>query len=126
MRNTNIDKQVGYGAYWARITYSDDSQKQYNATDQLHNADSNTYIELAGKSNIDANKTIKSIEIVVAYELFAGAPGVFGGRNTQIGVANTPSILHIKLLITIRQMGKGDALRRHFPFVGKEREVLCT
>ena len=34
----------------------------------------NTYIELVGKSNIDANKTIKSIEVVVAYELFAGAP----------------------------------------------------
>ncbi len=48
---------------------------------------------------------------------------VFGGRNTQIGVANTPSILHIKLLITIRQTGKGDAMRRRFPFVGKEREV---
>lgn len=78
MRNTNINKQVGYGAYWVGITYSDDSKKQYNATDQLHNADSNTYIELVGKSNIDANKTIKSIEIVVAYELFAGAPGVFG------------------------------------------------
>lgn len=78
VRNTNIDKQVGYGAYWVRITYSDDSQKQYNATDQLHNADSNTYIELVGKSNIDANKTIKSIEVVVAYELFAGAPGVLG------------------------------------------------
>lgn len=78
VRNTNINQKIGYGAYWVRITYADDSQEQYYATNQLQNADSNTYIELVGKEKLGGNKTIKSVEVVVVYELFAGAPGFMG------------------------------------------------
>ena len=75
---TNINGKIGRGAYWVRVTYTDDSQSQYNATNQFENANSNTYIELLNSSQINTNKTIRQIEVVVVYELFAGGPGVLG------------------------------------------------
>ena len=75
---TNINSKIGYGAYWVRITYADDTQTQYNATNQFKNATSNTYIELVNYDKIDTSKNINHIEVVVVYELYAGGPGFLG------------------------------------------------
>ena len=72
---TNIDSRIGYGAYWVRITYTDDSQVQYNKTDILKYATNGTVIDIVTPDNIDTNKSIKKIDIVIIYEHFAGAPG---------------------------------------------------
>lgn len=75
---TNINSRVGKGAYWVRITYNDDVQKEFNKTNFMNNKSNNSYIELISPNNIDSSKTIKKIEVVVVYELFAGAPGFLG------------------------------------------------
>lgn len=75
---TNINQRIGRGAYWVRVTYTDDTQSQYNATNQFENANSRTYVELLNSSQIDPNKTIRQVEVVVVYELFAGGPGFLG------------------------------------------------
>lgn len=72
---TNINTRVGKGAYWVRITYDDDVQNEYNKTNFMNNKVIDSYIELVSPENIDTSKKIKKIEVVVAYELFAGAPG---------------------------------------------------
>lgn len=76
---TNIDSRIGYGAYWVRITYSDDSQVQYNGTNMLKYAGEGTVIDLLSADELNSSKRVKKIDVVVAYELYAGAPGVFFG-----------------------------------------------
>lgn len=75
---TNIDTQVGYGAYWVRITYTDDSQNQYSKTNILKNATNGTIIDIVTQDNIDKTKSIQRIDVVVAYEIYGGGPGVLG------------------------------------------------
>lgn len=67
---TNIDSKVGYGAYWVRITYTDDSQTEYNKTDMFKNTSKGTVIDVVTTENIKSNKTIRKIEIVVVYEFY--------------------------------------------------------
>ena len=71
---TNINEKVGYGAYWVRITYTDDSQIQYNKTDVLKNATNGTIVDIVTQDNLDASKTISKIDVVLVYELYAGLP----------------------------------------------------
>lgn len=78
VKGTNISSRVGYGAYWVRITYTNDSQIQYNKTNILKYATNGTIIDIVTQDNIDITKTIKKIEIVVVYELYAGAAGFLG------------------------------------------------
>lgn len=78
VKGTNINSKIGYGAYWVRVTYTDDTQTQLNATNQFKDADSNTYIEILDSDKIDANKTISKIEVVIAYEFYCGGPGFLG------------------------------------------------
>lgn len=71
---TNIDSKIGYGAYWVRVTYSDDSQAQYNATnifkEMYEKRITGAYIEMVGEANkIDTSKKLKTVEVVVVYEL---------------------------------------------------------
>lgn len=75
---TNINSRIGYGAYWVRITYTDDSQIQYNKADVLKNATNGTIVDIVTQDNIDSSKTISKIEVVLVYELYAGGPGVLG------------------------------------------------
>lgn len=75
---TNINGRINYGAYWVRITYLDHTQAQYNATNILSNANANTYVELVNKSQINGDKEIAQIEVVIVYEMYAGAPGFMG------------------------------------------------
>lgn len=79
VKGTNINSRIGYGAYWVRITYSDDEQIQYNQTNILKNATDGTIINIVTPDNLDETKKIKKIDVVVAYEIFAGAPGIWFG-----------------------------------------------
>lgn len=78
VRGTSIDSRVGHGAYWLRVTYSDSTQQEFKATNQFDNCTPNTYIEFINNTNINKEKNIFNIEVVVVYEIYAGAPGVFG------------------------------------------------
>lgn len=69
---TNINEKIGYGAYWVRITYTDDSQIQYNKTNILKDATEGTIITILDENNINLQKNIKKIELVLVYELYAG------------------------------------------------------
>ncbi len=75
---TNIDKAIGNGAYWIRVTYANDTQEEINAVNFMKNKTSGNYIELLSSKNLNNDKTIKTIELVVVYELHHSGPGVFG------------------------------------------------
>lgn len=75
---TNITGKIGYGAYWIRVTYSDDIQIQYNAVNQFEHANGNSYYEFLNTSLIDTSKKISKIEVVMVYELYSGAPRFLG------------------------------------------------
>ncbi len=72
---TNIGSKIGYGAYWVRITYTDDSQEQYNETNILKYASNGTNIDILSAEDLNLSKKVQKIDVVVAYELYAGAPG---------------------------------------------------
>lgn len=76
--DTNINSKVGYGAYWVRVTYADDSQVQWNATNVLADASVGTVVTLADSSRLDVNKAVKKVEIVLVYELHCTGHGVMG------------------------------------------------
>lgn len=76
--NTNISETIGKGAYWIRITYTDDFQKEVNKTNFLDGKTKGTFIELLSNEDIDQNKTIEKIEVVLVYEMYAGGPGFLG------------------------------------------------
>lgn len=78
VKGTNINSRVGKGAYWVRITYDDDSQIQHNKTNIFEYATKGSVIDLVTSKDIDMTKTIKNIEVVVVYELYAGGPGFLG------------------------------------------------
>lgn len=75
---TNIASQVGKGAYWIRITYSDDTQTQIKRVNCLSGVEKDQYVEFLSMEQIDFDKTLKKIEIVFVYELQCGAPGFLG------------------------------------------------
>ncbi len=66
---TNISKSVKHGAYWVRITYTDDYQNQFNDTDIMKNATKDTFVELINSNSLKEKKKIKKIEVVIVYEL---------------------------------------------------------
>ena len=76
--NTNISETIGKGAYWIRITYTDDTQKEVNKTNFLDGKTKGAFIELLTNEDIDQNKTIEKIEVVLVYEMYAGGPGFLG------------------------------------------------
>lgn len=78
VKGTNIDGKVGYGAYWVRVTYTDDSQECFNKTNVLKNATEGTMVTLLTSDNIADGKSIKSIDVVFVYEIYAGGPGFLG------------------------------------------------
>ncbi len=69
---TNISTSVGKGAYWIRVTYSDDTQFEKNKTDFLNGKNQGDFIELLSSDEIKEDKTIEKIEIVVVYCVSAG------------------------------------------------------
>lgn len=69
---TNIAETVGKGAYWIRITYSDDTQTQIKQVNCLDGKVKGEYIELLSMEQVDFNKSLKQIEIVFVYELRHG------------------------------------------------------
>ena len=75
---TNIDSQVGKGAYWIRVTYADDSQEEFNSTNIFENKSKGSYIELLNDDDLNNDKMVEKIEIVVVYEIYTGGPGVLG------------------------------------------------
>lgn len=75
---TNINSRVGYGAYWVRVTYEDDTQDQFNKTNIFKNASVGTVVTLIDSNDINTQKQIKSIDVVIVYELYAGGPGFMG------------------------------------------------
>ncbi len=78
VKGTNINERVGYGAYWVRVTYTDGSQDTFNKTNVLKNATKGTIVTLLTKNDIDTKKSIESIDVVLVYEIDAGAPGFLG------------------------------------------------
>ena len=75
---TNISSKIGFGAYWLRVTYTDDVQEQYNRTNILKAATKDTYVELINSDMIKNGKEIAKIEVVVLYEIYSGGPGFLG------------------------------------------------
>ncbi len=78
VKGTNIDDKVGYGAYWVRVTYTDDSQESFNKTNVLKNATKGTIVTLLDNNDISDDKSIKSVDVVFVYEIYAGGPGFLG------------------------------------------------
>ncbi len=77
--STNINKKtIGRGAYWVRVTYTDDTQKEFNQTNFLDAKSKGSYIELIDQDDLNSNKIIDKIEVVVVYELYTGGPGFLG------------------------------------------------
>lgn len=71
---TNIsNKSIGKGAYYFKVNYSDGSKYEANATDIFNGKTQGDFIPL----NIPYknNKQIKSVQIVVVYEIYCGGPG---------------------------------------------------
>ncbi len=69
---TNISTVVGYGAYWVRVTYLDDTQIEKNATNFLNKKNQGEFIELLSAKDVDPGKTIEKVEVVVVYCTAAG------------------------------------------------------
>ncbi len=65
---TNIDKQqIGYGAYYAKVTYTDGSATEKKATDILNGKTYGSGVNIEFPFN--EGKNIKTIEVVVVYEI---------------------------------------------------------
>lgn len=75
--NTSINKEIGCGAYWIRITYKNNNQKEISQTNFMENKTQGSIVSLVD-TTIDNIEHIKKIEIVVVYEHFTGGPGVMG------------------------------------------------
>ncbi len=70
---TNITDKVGKGAYWIRVTYTDDTQTTKSQVNCLAGKTKDEYIEFISVNNLEDDKAIKKIEIVFVYELECGA-----------------------------------------------------
>lgn len=74
---TNLNgKQIGKGAYYVCVTYTDGTTLKKNATNVLSGTKKGDYIETNVET--DSSKKIKSVEVVVVYEMYCGAPGFLG------------------------------------------------
>ncbi|MDR3293665.1 MAG: hypothetical protein LBT20_06145 [Clostridiales bacterium] len=79
VKDTNINgKKIGKGAYYVRITYTDSTQSEYNATNIFNNQARGSNITLLSGSNFNSAKTVKNITVVIVYEMASCAQGAFG------------------------------------------------
>ena len=72
---TDFNEKINEGAYWLRVTYSDDTQKTFKRANIMENAMPGTIVELCNSTGLDANKTIKNIECIIVYELYCDPTG---------------------------------------------------
>jgi len=70
--NVSDSEAVGKGAYWIRITYTDDTQTTVNKNNCLDGKAKGEFIELLSADDINQNKVVKKIELVFVYELVCG------------------------------------------------------
>ena len=79
----DYNQKIGHGAYWMRITYYDDSSNTISKANFLANSTKNEYLELLDENTLDESKQLKSIEIVVVYEICYDNWGVHNDQYTN-------------------------------------------
>ncbi len=76
--NTSISETIGEGAYWVRVTYSDNTQEESKAVNIFDGKSDHSYINLIDVNDLEDGKVISKIDVVVVYEMFRGGPGFMG------------------------------------------------
>lgn len=75
---TNINNEIGKGAFWVRITYADDTQSEYNEVNIFGSKNKGAYIEIMSAEKIKSGVAVKKIEIIIAYEIKTTGRGFWG------------------------------------------------
>lgn len=75
---TNINNEIGKGAFWVRITYADDTQSEYNEVNIFGSKNKGAYIEIMSAEKIKSGVAVKKIEIIIAYEIKTTGRGFLG------------------------------------------------
>ena len=78
IHGTDFNEKIDEGAYWVRVTYSDDTQQTFKRANIMENAMPGTFVELCNSSWLNSNKKIKRIDCIIVYELDSGGPGFLG------------------------------------------------
>ena len=72
---TDISSEIGVGAVYVKINYTDGSTKTLSKTNFFENADKGASINILTFADIDSNKTVESVKVTLLYEMYAGGPG---------------------------------------------------
>lgn len=77
---TSINKAIGYGAVYIRVSYTDGTATSAFATDIMNGKIAEEYINILNVTDININeaKTISEISIHLAYEIEGFWQGIFG------------------------------------------------
>lgn len=75
---TGINSRIGHGAYWVRVTYRDNSTREFHATNQFRDKNTQSYLGLVSNGNLDSTKQIAKIEVNIFYELLSTGNGFLG------------------------------------------------
>ena len=75
---TNIDSEVGVGAYYIKIKYADGKDFSINKTNMFMGATQGSVIDMLKAEDIDMNATIVAVEVTVVYEMYSAGPGILG------------------------------------------------
>ena len=88
---TNINSRVGYGAAYLKATYTDGTVVEKNATYFLEGKRKGDVVDLLSVTGWtpDKNKKLKSISIVIAYEIVVYFPKTFLGMTVGTGETYT-------------------------------------
>jgi len=76
--DTDITTAIGVGAYYVKILYTDGGEKAFSKTNFFENAEKGMSLDMVTAKDLDAGKTVASIEVTLLYEAYAGAPGFLG------------------------------------------------
>ena len=75
---TDIRTAVGVGAYFVEVIYSDGERDTFSKTNFFENAQNGMLLDILDAEDIDSRKTVKTIEVTLVYEMYAGGPGILG------------------------------------------------
>ena len=74
---TNIsNKQIGRGAYYVSVNYTDGTKTERNATNILSGKSQGDTVQM--NVSVDSNKSISSVSVVVVYEIYTRGQGFLG------------------------------------------------
>lgn len=75
---TNIKTEIGVGAYYIKVRYTDGSFSEISKTNFFENAKKGMALDMLTATELESGKTVSAIEVILLYETHAGGNGIAG------------------------------------------------